>query len=313
MMDVAIELKDVTKIFGKRKILDNISLSIKKGKIYGLLGPSGSGKSTIINILCGMYEQTSGEIKVLGKKKAKERIGLVPQEYSVYDELSVWSNLVYFGKLYSVKSKTIKKRAKKILEEMMLYEHRKLPAKELSGGMKRRLNIACALIHDPDIILLDEPTVGLDPVTRRAIWQILKDINSMGKTLLFTTHFMDEVEFLCDELALLQSGSIIVTGNVKDLIAGAGMVMHIDSEPGDEGRIVKELKRIEKIKNFATRFGHTIITLKEGETFTDEFNSKIKDIFKTDAKRVLVKVLNARLDDLFFLYTERGTEKENET
>lgn len=239
-MEKIIEIKKISRTFGDFKALNGISLDIEKGTIFGLLGPNGAGKSTLIKVLSCQMRPTSGSAFISGldvvtdKKDVLSIIGVVPQENSFYNELTVDENLKYFGSLYGIAVIDIKKRTHRILEMLQLTEKRSSRAGTLSGGMKTRLNIACALIHRPEVLILDEPSVGLDPVSRKALWDTIREVNREGTTILITTHYMEEADLLCDRILIMHRGNIVVEGTSEDLKNTVGeRVIRVTSTPGD--------------------------------------------------------------------------------
>ncbi|MHA2036100.1 MAG: ABC transporter ATP-binding protein [Promethearchaeota archaeon] len=227
---ISIEVKDLRKTYeGKKKIekvvaVNEISFSINRGEIFGLLGPNGAGKTTIINILCGLTPQSEGDAFVEGydvKKdleKIKEIIGLCPQQPAVYQFLNAKENIELFGNLYLVKKELIKERMNKFLNLLGLSEVSKRKVKKYSGGMLRQLNLIVALISEPPILFLDEPTVGLDPRNRRKTWEFINSLKETNKTVVLTTHYIEEAEALCDRVAIIDYGKLIAIGPPKELI-----------------------------------------------------------------------------------------------
>ncbi|WP_194191310.1 ABC transporter ATP-binding protein [Clostridium chrysemydis] len=219
----AIEIKDLVKNYNGFLAVDNISLKIKRGEIYGLLGPNGAGKSTTINILSGLLKQTSGEIKINGVDVSKSMkgqnkvLGLVPQDIALYKSFTAEENLKFFGELYGLRGKKLKERVDSALEFTGLTDVRKKISKEFSGGMLRRLNIACALVHRPEILIMDEPTVGIDPQSRNHILNSVRELNKKGVTIIYTTHYMEEVEAICTEIGIIDHGKLIVNGTKEEL------------------------------------------------------------------------------------------------
>jgi len=239
-MESIIEFRSITKNYGDFKVLDNVTLGIEKGIIFGLLGPNGAGKSTLIKILSCQSKPSSGHAYISGldvvsdKKEVLSIIGVVPQENSFYDELTVNENLKFFGSLYRISPIEIKKRSHKILTLLKLDEKSDTRANNLSGGMKTRLNIACALIHKPEVLILDEPSVGLDPVSRKALWETIRVVNNEGTTILLTTHYMEEADLLCDRILIMNRGKIVIEGKQEELKkkVGENMIL-ITSSPGN--------------------------------------------------------------------------------
>jgi len=214
-----VEIKDLVKRYGNNTAVNGINLKIEKGEIFGLLGPNGAGKSTTINMICGLLTPTSGEISILGGniEKMKDKLGYVPQSLAVYNEFSAYENLRFFGKLYKVTGSRLKKNIDDALQFTGLLETKDKKAKTYSGGMLRRLNIACALIHEPAIVIMDEPTVGIDPQSRNHIMSAIKKMNEKGVTIIYTSHYMEEVEALCDKIAIMDNGKIIAQGTKAQL------------------------------------------------------------------------------------------------
>jgi len=218
-----IKITNLSKSFGNLQAVKNISFNIKKGEIFGLLGPNGAGKSTTINMLSSILQYDSGTISLNGidlsnnTNSCKQLIGIVPQEISLYDEFSAYDNLLFFGKLYSVNTKVLKNRIYDILKLIGLEDRKDDLIKNYSGGMKRRINIAASLLHQPEILLMDEPTVGVDPQSRNRIFEIIEKLNQQGMTIIYTTHYMEEVERLCNRIAIMDHGKIIAQGTLNEL------------------------------------------------------------------------------------------------
>jgi len=228
MSITAFEVKNLVKVYSEVTALKNVSFSIKEGELFALLGPNGAGKTTTIRIISGLTQPTSGELYIYGKNIfnnpiwAKSQIGLVPQTINLDLELTVEENLFIHGLLYKMPISLIKQRISELLELADLTSRRKTKIKELSGGLRRRVLIIRALMHFPKILLLDEPTVGLDPHIRRKIWHFIKNIQSHGTTILLTTHYMEEAEFLADRVAFIFSGQIIDIDKPQNLIQHLG-------------------------------------------------------------------------------------------
>ena len=218
-----IEIRELNKKFETFVAIDNISLEIQEGEIYGLLGPNGAGKSTAIAIICGLLKPTSGEIKILdvdvtkSMKGQNKKIGYVPQEIALYSEFTAYENLKFFGELYGLRGIKLKEKIEYALEFTGLLEQSKKIVGKFSGGMKRRLNIACAIMHEPKIVIMDEPTVGIDPQSRNLILEAVKKLNKKGTTIIYTTHYMEEISAICTKIAIMDHGNIIVTGTEEEL------------------------------------------------------------------------------------------------
>ncbi|GAB6149474.1 MULTISPECIES: ABC transporter ATP-binding protein [Clostridium] len=223
-----LEAKNIVKRYGEHLAIDNASLSVREGEIFGLLGPNGAGKTTLINIIVGLLKSYSGEVNVFGKDLVKDemyiksQIGIAPQEAALFHDLTAYENVTFFGRLYGLKGKELKDGVKEALEFTELWDRRKDYPKQYSGGMKRRLNIACAIVHKPKLIIMDEPTVGIDPQSRKHILNSIKKLNKMGSTIIYTSHYMEEIEELCDEIVIMDKGKVIAKGTkeeLKELIA----------------------------------------------------------------------------------------------
>ena len=234
-----IQSLNLTKRFGGITAVDDLSLDLKPGETLGLLGPNGAGKSTLVSMLCGLTSPDSGTIEfdqTCGM--SPDRIGLAPQDISLYEELSAEENLRFFGKLYQISGKKLAARVDNALEFAGLTARRKGRVGTFSGGMKRRLNIACAMVHDPKLLLLDEPTVGVDPQSRLHIFECIEQLQSHGLTILLTTHYMEEAERLCDRIAIIDEGRLLRCGPLSQLVAENGNGSRIEAELVDTAKAV---------------------------------------------------------------------------
>lgn len=224
MDDEFIQLRGVTKTFGKNKVLDKINLSIPEGKITGIVGASGEGKSTILKLIASFYKVTSGEVLYLRRNikndlvNIKKTFGVAIEAGSFYENLTVHENLFHFGRLYGGKRKSLNRRIKGIIYFIGLTDARNVLAKNLSLGMKKRLDLACALVHKPKVLILDEPTADLDPLLRKQMLKLIKKINSHGTTVIFTTQILEEIDDLCDNIAILYNEKIVEEGELKDVL-----------------------------------------------------------------------------------------------
>lgn len=253
-----IQLKDVTKRYDDKLAVDNISLDIEEGELFGLLGPNGAGKSTLISMICGLTKLDKGDIIINGSSiktnpiAAKQNIGLVPQEIALYENISAIDNLKFWGKMYSLKGNLLKERIEEVLEATGLKDRRKEKVSKFSGGMKRRLNIACAVMHYPKIVIMDEPTVGIDPQSRNNILEFTKELNKKhGSTLIYTSHYMEEVEALCSKVCILDEGKVIAKGDqdhIKRMIMNEERVEITISEYKPEiDLILKKLNSVREV------------------------------------------------------------------
>lgn len=219
-----LKIEGLSKKFGCKTVVDHISLEIKEGEIFGLLGPNGAGKSTTLNMVCSLLKPTSGNIEIFGMdtskdmKKIKKKIGYIPQELAIHGNLKAWENVELFTSLYGIKCKNLKSAVDESLEFVGLLDKKNQYAKNFSGGMKRRLNIACAIGHKPELMIFDEPTVGIDPQSRNFILEKIKTANKNGATIIYTSHYMEEVEAICTRIAIMDNGRIIAIGTREELI-----------------------------------------------------------------------------------------------
>lgn len=281
MSEWALSVRNLYKIYPGVTALKNVSFDVKEGELFALLGPNGAGKTTTIRIISGLTNPTKGEVLIYGKSAfknpiwAKSQIGLVPQSVNLDTELTVEENLFIHGLLYKMSLREIKQRMTELLEFAGLSEKRKTRVKELSGGMKRRLVIIRALMHHPRLLLLDEPTVGLDPHIRRKIWNFIKTIQSEGRTILLTTHYMEEAEFLADRVAFIFSGEIIA---------------------------------IDKPQNFIDSLGKYALDVyfpQQTQTFFFRHQEDAEEMLLKYSKHYLVSLRRVNLEDVFLNYMEK--------
>ena len=246
-----IEVRDLQKSYGDLIAVNRISFSAAAGTVFGLLGPNGAGKSTTISCLSGLLKPTAGTIRVGGfdlardAVKAKSSLGIVPQELAIYEDLSARDNLTYWGAAYGLKGDRLKQRVDQVLNRIGLMDRAGDLPKQYSGGMKRRLNFGCGLVHEPAILLLDEPTVGVDPQSRERLFDLVREEKTKGTCVLYTTHYMEEAEKLCDELAIIDHGKIIAEGTLDELRAefGGNDIIRLTGsfEPSSVEPVVAEL------------------------------------------------------------------------
>jgi ABC-2 type transport system ATP-binding protein len=223
MAESEIRIENLTKKFEDVTAVDNLTLEIEKGELFGLLGPNGAGKTTVIKTLCGLLHPTCGSIWVGGTDvrkeaaKVKELIGVCPQDTAAYPFLSGRENVELFGNLHTMPKEKLKKNIEELFEKMSLTEDARRRLGKYSGGMKRRINLIMALVHDPEIAFLDEPTVAMDPQSRIAVWDFIKELKERGKTIILTTHYMEEADELCDRIGIIDHGKLIARGSPKQL------------------------------------------------------------------------------------------------
>lgn len=222
-MQEAIQVKHLMKAYQKKTAVSNLDFTVEQGEIVGLLGPNGAGKSTTINILSTVLKPDSGDIQIFGndlntdKKKIKHLLGVVPQDLAIYEEISAEKNILFFAGLYGLKGDELRKNVKEALKLVGLYERRKDKPKTFSGGMKRRLNIACAIAHHPKLIIMDEPTVGIDPQSRNHILEAILVLQKQGAAVLYSTHYMEEAEQIADRIFIMDEGRMIASGTKSEL------------------------------------------------------------------------------------------------
>ncbi len=215
-----LNIEKLNKSYGKRQVLQDLTLHIQHGEIYGLLGPNGAGKTTTINILCNLLTSDSGTIKINGQpvsEATKKLIGVAPQENLLYKTLSCEENLNFYARIYGLNAQQRRQQVQVSLAAVNLSDRAKSPVETLSGGMQRRLNIAVALVHQPKLVILDEPTTGLDIEARYEIWDLIRRLKNQGITILLTTHLLDEAERLCERIGILKGGHLVAEGNLEEL------------------------------------------------------------------------------------------------
>ena len=242
-----IRLIDIRKRFGETVAVDGLSLELRQGEIFGLLGPNGAGKTTTISIACGLLKPDSGEATLLGygppaRPASRRAVGLTPQAIALYEDLSAAENLRFFASLHGIRGRAARDRAAQLLELVGLRDRAGSRVAAFSGGMKRRLNLAASLLHDPPLVILDEPTVGVDPQSRHAIFALIADLRDRAKTVLYTTHYMEEAQRLCDRIAIVDRGRLLALGTPGELIdqhAGAG-VIHVRTPAGERAIETRE-------------------------------------------------------------------------
>ncbi|WP_226673519.1 ABC transporter ATP-binding protein [Rossellomorea aquimaris] len=228
-----LEVKELKKSYGKKEVVKNVSFTIEKGESFGLLGPNGAGKSTTISMICGLVPYDHGEVLVASQSVKqfpvliKKKIGVVPQEIALYPTVSARDNLLFWGKMYGLTGAQAKKRVEEVLGIVGLKDRGKDRIETFSGGMKRRINIGAALMHEPELLIMDEPTVGIDPQSRNHILETVKALNEKGMTIIYTSHYMEEVEFLCNRVGIMDHGEVIALGTKAELcsrLAGSSFI-----------------------------------------------------------------------------------------
>tara|TARA_B100001094_G_scaffold258470_1_gene258278 strand:- start:74 stop:1012 length:939 start_codon:yes stop_codon:yes gene_type:complete len=312
MKNSVIFAKKLTKKYGELSAVDRVDLSVPNGICFGLLGPNGAGKTTMIQMLQASSPVTNGKLKVLGTDVSKEsrsvrkRIGVIPQEDNLDPDFTAEYNLIVYARYFGIDVNEAKEKASKLLEEVGLTDKANEKIANLSGGMKRRLIVARGMINDPELLILDEPTTGLDPQARHSVWDQIRIFKNNGKTVLLTTHYMDEAEILCDELAIMDSGKILIRGTPRELISktvGDDAVELVSHSFNKGKKILDLIETKSKLKDvIISRVSDRIIIYgKEIEEIISEFesNSELTDIIKrrTTLEDVFLKLTGRQLRD----------------
>jgi ABC-2 type transport system ATP-binding protein len=312
MNDYAIEVTNLTKRFGKFTAVDNVNFSVKRGEIYGFLGANGAGKSTTIRMLCGLLQPTSGTATVAGfdinsqTELVKLNIGYMSQRFSLYDDLTVEQNIRFYGGIYGLQNNALKERMEWVLTMADLKGRESSLTKTLSGGWKQRLALGCAILHRPKIVFLDEPTGGVDPISRRNFWELINHLSSEGITVLVTTHFLDEAEY-CNDIILIDAGKLIAAGSPVRL-----KVEHI-KEPIlevslDQGNVVEalEIVRVQPWAHETSLFGTSLHVMVKNE---ESGTSSIKEILSERgiAPRSIERIMPS-LEDVFLYLLDKEAE-----
>lgn len=301
----------ITKSFGKKEVVKNVSFEVKKGETFGLLGPNGAGKSTTISMICGLIPYDGGDIKVGGKSvkeyplDAKRKIGIVPQDIALYPTLSAKENLIFWGKMYGLSGAVAKKRADEVLAYVGLQDRAKDKIETFSGGMKRRINIGAALMHEPELLIMDEPTVGIDPQSRNHILETVKGLNEKGMTVIYTSHYMEEVEYLCERIAIVDHGKVIALGTKRELcnrLADGFMVkVQLNCFTQELLKSVKTIPTVERV--VVDEKTNTLdIGMKNGEAV----GTVVSVVVENQAQILKLEVQEPNLEALFLQLTGRS-------
>ncbi|MBN2131887.1 MAG: ABC transporter ATP-binding protein [Sedimentisphaerales bacterium] len=301
MATIAVE--GLSKRFGEVVAVDGVRFEVGRGEMFGLLGPNGAGKTTTINILCGLVRADGGTVCLDGKTDptrpdVRASLGVVPQSLALYDELTAQGNLELFGRINGLTGRRLKDRVAACLDLAGLTQRRRDRVGTFSGGMKRRLNLVASLLHEPIILLLDEPTVGVDPQSRNLIFDTIEKLRSQGCTILYTTHYMEEAQRLCDRVAILDHGEVLVIDTVEKLIAVHGGPSHIDAEP---------VQSVADVEQLAGRAGCTATRLNENviRFQTAEPMQTLAALNQSGVRFKALRVETANLEDVFLNLTGR--------
>jgi ABC-2 type transport system ATP-binding protein len=306
----AIEVKNLHKAFGQLKAVEGVSFNVEKGEIFSLLGPNGAGKTTILSMLSCLLRPDEGDALVMGHSIQKDQmgvksaLGVVPQDIALYEDMSARENLVFWGRMYGLRGAVLKTRVDEVLEVIGLTDRAKDRVDKYSGGMKRRVNIGVALLHKPQVIFMDEPTVGIDPQSRRNILDSVVTLKNQGMTVLYTTHYMEEAQELSDHIAIMDHGRIIASGTNQDLVKIVGeldrITVTLNAEPG---RVIDAWKSVQGVKQVTAENGSLAI-------LADDSNRVLPRLFETAAAgnvRILtVAIQEPNLESVFLHLTGRA-------
>lgn len=309
-MPKVLQVNGISKSFGEHQVLNDVNFHVDKNEILGLIGISGAGKTTILKILVGYYQQDQGYIFFNGEdytgkmEQIRSKVGFVTQDNCFYDELTVMENLEYFGQIYNMPIRSIRRNAENLLKFLKLEESKDVICLNLSGGMKRRVDFACAMIHNPSIIIMDEPTTGLDPILRKQIWNVIKYIKTMGKTIIFSSHLLSELDSLCDKVAIVNKGTIAAFGEIQEVKDkfSENYEIHLETRPGNYESIVEEMQDDQiSIKKYVIK-DHKLIV------FTSNSHDAIKELIpildKLNEKILDLNVEKPSLNEVFEFYVE---------
>ncbi|RUT31946.1 ABC transporter ATP-binding protein [Paenibacillus zeisoli] len=307
-----LDIRGLTKKFGNFIAVDNISLSIREGEIFGFLGANGAGKSTTINMIASLLRPSSGEILILDRDIAKQsrfakmNLGMVPQDLAIYEDMTSYENVSFFAGLYGLRGTELKDRTEEALQFVGLADKAKSYPRDFSGGMKRRLNIACALAHKPKLIIMDEPTVGIDPQSRNYILNSVRKLNEDGCTIIYTSHYMEEVEEICSRIAIVDHGKIIAEGTKEQLTATITDMKDIRIEvksltdvPADQLRLIPGVRtvRLDEME--------PVIRI-HSDAAVDNLNRILKELIASGAEIRSVEEQEPNLETVFLTLTGRN-------
>lgn len=306
----AIQVQNLHKDFGEVYAVQGIDFEVQRGEIFSLLGPNGAGKSTTISMISGLLKPDEGQIAVTGydvdkeSMQSKAAIGVVPQEIALYEDLSAQENLTFWGKMYGLRGDPLKKRVDEILEIIGLSDRQKGRVGKFSGGMKRRLNIGIALLHKPEVVIMDEPTVGIDPQSRRNILDSVMELNQQGMTVLYTTHYMEEAQELSDHIAIMDHGKLIASGTHNELVKIVGELDRIELTINTESaRVIEDWQTIAGVQQVTAENGHLTLLV-------DDSNLVLPQLFETASQAgtriTSVEIQEPNLEAVFLHLTGRA-------
>ena len=305
-----IKAEGIKKYYKKVRAVDGIDLEVREGEILGILGPNGAGKSTAISVISSLIKPDGGDVLFKGQSILKNPsdlrrvMGIVPQDVALYPDLSAAENLKFFGKLYGLRGEDLQERIREVLDLLGLNGRAKDAVKNYSGGMKRRVNIGAALLHHPEVLIMDEPTVGIDPQSRSHILDTVKALNKKGMTIIYTSHYMEEVEHLCDRIYVMDHGKVIASGTKEDLknLMGGDDIVSLQTDMASEG-FLKDLRGNLKVRNIDQKDGSiTLMVQKDCDILSDIFEAASKN----EVKLKSLDVKTPTLEDVFLYLTGRG-------
>ena len=308
---ISVEMHDLVKKFGSFVAVDHVSLAVEKGEIFGFLGPNGAGKSTAIRMLCGLLTPTSGSASVNGfdvatlPEEIRRTIGYMSQKFSLYDDLTVEENIDFFTGMYGVPREKRAAREQHVLEMANLTDRRNALTRTLSGGWKQRLALGCAILHDPPVLFLDEPTSGVDPLARAAFWNLIRDLAATGHTIFVSTHYMDEAEY-CNRLALMYRGKVIALGTPAELKAGLTEHSLLNLDASEPLETMRALEGLEGVRDVAVFGGGLHVTVDDVEATTARVRERLT------ARGIAVRKLDRiepSMEDVFVALIESEERK----
>jgi ABC-2 type transport system ATP-binding protein len=309
-----IEVRNIEKHYKEIKAVKGISFDIEKGKVIGLLGPNGAGKSTTISMISTLLKPDKGEVFFEGESilknpiKIQKKLGIVPQEIALYESLSAYDNLEFWGSAYGLKKAKLKERIKEVAKLIGLEDRLKKPVKSFSGGMKRRLNIGVALLHEPELLIMDEPTVGIDPQSRNHILDTVVKLNEKGMTIIYTSHYMEEVEKLCDKIYIMDEGEIVADGDIDQLVnlVPKNKVFKIGFNQINDD-LINSVKNIDGVEDVKIKDGILIIDTNRSEKMINELVD-IASLYKLSIESVDIQRVN--LETVFLHLTGKALRDE---
>jgi len=311
-----IEVDGLVKDYGRVRAVDHVTFAVGTGEVFGLLGPNGAGKTTIISTLSCLVPPSAGSVRVCGldvvsdSMEVRSRIGVVPQEIALYQSLSARENLMFWGRMYGLSGTALTRRVDELVEVVGLSERAEHRIDTYSGGMKRRINIAVGLLHNPQVLFLDEPTVGIDPQTRRSLLELALELNARGLTILYTTHYLEEAEFLCDRIGIVDGGKLIAIGTESELVAQIGATDTIAVEvEGLEERSLPSLDDLPDVLETVVDGGDIRINAKSGSSLLPSVVGRLTDAGVTIRS---IDVSAPNLESVFLHLTGRSLRSEPE-